>query len=246
MANSDPGTRFIVPAVPADTPWLLMTPIVPTSGCVLEGEGYTSLAGSIIERASNIIAVKAEGTESDFISTCAFRDLTILGGDFSADLITMKCCSGWEFERVSLKHVVSGRLIHVLGQTQDSHFYNCYFGNGGNSDGSIGSLEIDDTGSPDGGHNQNLLFLNCTWESYTGTAIRIFGQSSAGLINSLHQFIACKLESPKHSNVADIFVDQSKDIVFDLRQIITMGNSGNTKNEMVKITNSRRKRLKQR
>lgn len=250
ITSLPPGTEIEIPPLNPGDQWLVDEPILWQSGISLRGSGYraTNNSGSRIARTGAFELVKIEGVaggtsslDSTFRLQWRWRELLLDGAGYNYDLVTMLNTGQFTFEQAQFINPGTGRLVYIKGQTQDGRFLYCTMNNGGTTDGSVGSVEIDETLS-DGGHNQNLLFMDTTWEAYNGTALRIYGASVQGIPNSLIHLISCKFESPTRSNVRDIDIDGAKDITLDLRLLLGKG-TGGTKAEMIRLTNTKRIRI---
>lgn len=251
IANAEPGTTFVIPPCEGDVDanrWLCDAPIALKTGITLAGHGYDIIgqqAGSLLYRTGNFNLIEAIGDGGGVLSTAMVRfiglkNLLLDGGD------TARTAAVAYLQNVSVLRMIEcitrgagGRLLHIDGQVQDSLFLGDRWDFGGVEATPIPAVDIDDTNSPAGGHNQNIVFMDNTWESYDGRAIHIHGISGTGQKNSLIDFISCKAESPnQNATRADIRLDDCNKINLNFRLIMSKGVAANTKPAVLEIINS--------
>lgn len=226
------GITFIVDPVPAtqtdgSDSWLINTTVEIKDNVMFRGGGPRSSCQMMRTNTGLMfrVAGAAAGQGSTLIiSGWAMRGVVLHGGGRGFDLIEALNGVGFFWFDTSIKGVASGgRLFYIKGQVQDSCFRDCFFGGGGKIDGTRAAWEIDD-GLSVGGHIQNIIFDNCVWETYYGTALRIYGTSDQGLSPSLIQLLSCKLESTQSNALPDIVVSNGARLTFDFRQIVSKSN----------------------
>ncbi len=231
IANADPGTVFIVPGLSGASDgesWLMDEPIVfGRSAIALKGQRYRGKSGSVLRRTGAFQHMFIEGagggTAADqMIARILFSDLVFHGNDVSFDLVRMRYVGVFGFDRCLFTAPGFGRLLNIDRQTQDGYWRDCYFENGGTDDGTVAAIEVDDSAGSNDGHNQNLLWDNCTSEAYNGTAFSAFGKGT-GPGNSLIQLQNFKAESPFRSGVPDIRLSQAVGCTLNMRQLVGRG-----------------------
>lgn len=247
-----PGTAFLIPPLDGDVTanrWIADAPIEMKTGITLQGEGYDDRAGSALFRTGAFPLIRAHGDGGGVAATAMVRNigfhrLLLDGLDQNETLIDLLNVATLRMSYTKARAVgVGHRVMFIRGQVQDSSWLSCRWENGGSDDGTVPAVDIDDSASPAGGHNQNLLFLDNTWEAYNGRAIWIHGESAEGLRNSLMHFLSCKVEGLTRSNVPDVVLDQCNNIVFDFRLLMSRGDVGQTKAALVQLNNSERIRV---
>lgn len=235
LQNNPPGIAITVPPCGGNDytdSWLLEEPLVGQDAFTILGEGNRE--NCVLMRPGTNLALSMVGgaagtSDPAILSNIFIRSVTLHGGGRGYDFWEMLNCGLCGFENLLVIGVAGGttggRILNIKGQVQDSWWRDVYFGGGGSVDGSIGSVEISDDLSV-GGHVQNLLFSNCDWEGYEGTALKIYGSSDLGLNPSLIDIVDCKMESPNRSNVPDLDILTGKRIYIRMRQIVSKGTSG--------------------
>lgn len=254
IASAAPGTEFLIPPVSgaddANT-WLTEEPIVMKTGITLAGGGadiISQQAGSMIKRTGNFRLIEAIGDGGGVAATAMVRFIglrnLLLDGD--TDAATVLYLQNVSVLRM-MECIVRGsgaKLLHVDGQLQDSLFFATRWDGGGLEGSSIPAMDIDETNSPAGGHNQNIVFFDNTWESYDGRALHIHGTTGESLKNAQMDFISCKFESPNQSaTLSDILIEDSFRINLGLRLLLSKGSAASTKNAQVELFDSEQCRV---
>jgi hypothetical protein len=121
-----------------------------------------------------------------------FEDVTIgSNGTFSSDLTSFQGCTGMSFNRIRVQSSDCRNMY--LNQVWDSRFNEVQFFDGGKTDGTS-SLVV--AGGLNGyKQSKELVFMNCHFEGYKGSAITTPRDSATVFKTDVITWINCKFES---------------------------------------------------
>lgn len=191
---------------------------------------------TIIKRAANVVAIKAEGdsvlstnnprTRNDIVIMEGF---TFHGADYLADYMQLIAC-GLIYVQKCRFIAMTGRQVYMK-ECMDSRFNNCLFEWGGSTDGTLPAIELASGDNVTYEYTNQIHFVGCRWETYRGTAVMTTGSNT----NEIY-FRDCKMES-LISNSPHVVLQNANAVNLGTLNICSRGSVGQTLSSQVVMDN---------